>query len=151
MDSALNGHYMQRALELAREAEATGEVPVGAVIVQEGNIIAEGYNQPIAAHDPTAHAEIIVLRKAGAHLKNYRCTGAELYVTLEPCAMCAMAMVHARIQKVYYGTPDPKTGVIHSQLNLLDLSWLNHRVNFEGGILQAECKKLLQDFFAKRR
>jgi tRNA(adenine34) deaminase len=142
---------MQRALELAQQAKTQGEVPVGAIIVYNGEIIAEGYNQPISTHDPSAHAEIIALRKAGEKCQNYRLKGANLYVTLEPCLMCAMAMVHARIEKLYYGTPDPKTGAIVSQIQALDLDWLNHKIQYEGNILAMESKKILQDFFQERR
>ncbi len=142
---------MQHALTLAQKAQGLGEVPVGAVIVYNDEIIAEGYNQPISTNDPSAHAEMIALRKAGEKCQNYRLTGASLYVTLEPCMMCAMAMVHARIEKLYYGTPDPKTGTIVSQMQVLDLEWLNHKVQYEGNILARESKEMLQDFFRERR
>jgi tRNA(adenine34) deaminase len=130
---------MRRALELARRAQEEGEVPVGAVVVLEDRIVGEGWNRPIAAADPTAHAEIQALRAASASLKNYRLTGATLYVTLEPCEMCLGAMFHARIARVVYGAKDPKKQVLKSQ------------VKVEGGLLAIECGKLLSDFFAAKR
>ena len=131
--------FMRRALELARRAEAEGEVPVGAVVVHEGAIVGEGWNRPIAAADPTAHAEIQALRAAAAALKNYRLSGATLYVTLEPCEMCLGAMFHARIARAVYGATDPKKQVLKSL------------VKVEGGLLAAECGTLLSRFFAGRR
>ncbi len=143
--------YMRRALELARHAEAAGEVPVGALVVLENEIIGEGWNQPIVSHDPTAHAEIVALRAASQHAKNYRLPGAVLYVTLEPCAMCAGAMVHARIARVVYGATDPKTGAAGSVFNLLDSSALNHRPQLTSGVLAEECGAMLKEFFQTRR
>jgi tRNA(adenine34) deaminase len=131
--------YMRRALELARLAQAGGEVPVGAVVVLEDSIIGEGWNRPIAAHDPTAHAEIQALRSASSAVKNYRLTGATLYVTLEPCDMCVGAMFHARIARAVFGATDPKKLVLKNQ------------VKVEGGVLAAECGALLSGFFAARR
>ena len=131
--------YMRRALELARRAQAEGEVPVGAVVVLDGSIVGEGWNRPIAASDPTAHAEIQALRSASSSLKNYRLTGATLYVTLEPCDMCVGAMFHARIARAVFGATDPKKQVLKNQVRL------------EGGVLAAECGALLTDFFAAKR
>lgn len=142
---------MHRALALAAHAERLGEVPVGAVVVQDGEILGEGWNQPIVSHDPTAHAEIMALRAAGAQRQNYRLAGATLYVTLEPCAMCAGAMVHARIARLVYGAPDPKTGAAGSVLNLLDHAALNHRVAVTAGVLGEECGAMLRRFFQARR
>jgi len=143
--------YMRRALELARHAEEAGEVPVGALVVLGDEIIGEGWNQPIVAHDPTAHAEIVALRAASRHASNYRLPGAVLYVTLEPCAMCAGAIVHARIARVVYGAADPKTGAAGSVFNLLDSSALNHRPPLTSGILAEECGQILRRFFEARR
>ena len=143
--------FMQRALELASKAEAEGEVPVGAVVVLNNQIIGEGWNQPISSNDPTAHAEMIALRAAGQAMGNYRLTGATIYVTLEPCAMCATAMVHARLSKLVYAIDDPKTGACGSVFNLLQTDELNHRVEIEKNMLADECRGLIQDFFKKKR
>jgi len=144
--------YMRRALELAKLAEEAGEVPVGAVLVFENKVIGEGWNQPIRAHDPSAHAEMLALREGAKTLQNYRLGGdATLYVTLEPCAMCAGAMVHARIHRLVFAALDPKTGAAGSVLNLLQDPRLNHRVIVEGGLLSQECGELLREFFRKRR
>ena len=142
---------MQRAIHLAHEAEKAGEVPVGAVIDLDGEIIGEGWNRPILDHDPTAHAEIRALQEAGRQLQNYRLVGATLYVTLEPCVMCMGAISHARIQRVVYGAPDPKRGAAGSALQLADAPFLNHRVEVEGGLFLDECSQLLLDFFRARR
>ncbi len=142
---------MRRALELARHAEESGEVPVGAVVVLNDEVIGEGWNQPIVSHDPTAHAEMVAMRAAAARMKNYRLTGATLYVTLEPCAMCAGAMVHARIARVVYGAADPKTGAAGSVFNLLESTALNHRAQVTGGVLADECGEILRRFFESRR
>lgn len=142
---------MQRALELARSAEAAGEVPVGAVIVKDGAIVAEGWNRPIGSHDPTAHAEIVALRTAGEVLGTYRLTGTTLYVTLEPCAMCASAMVHARVQRLVFAATDPRAGAAGSVFNILQHPALNHRVECTGGILADDCSALLRAFFLARR
>ena len=142
---------MYRALELARHAEHAGEVPVGALVVLNDEIIGEGWNQPIVAHDPTAHAEIVALRAGAARIKNYRLSGATLYVTLEPCAMCAGAIVQARIARVVYGAADPKAGAAGSVFNLLESPSLNHRAQITGGVLAEDCGHVLQKFFQARR
>ncbi len=143
--------YMRTALELARQAGQAGEVPVGAVVVKEGEIIGRGSNAPISRHDPSAHAEMVALRDAAQRLGNYRLVDCELYVTLEPCLMCVGAMFHARIARVVYGASDPKTGAAGSVLNLFAETRLNHHAEVEGGVLAVECGKLLSDFFAARR
>jgi tRNA(adenine34) deaminase len=143
--------YMRAALAHAAEAGAAGEVPVGAVVVQDGEIVGRGYNRPISAHDPTAHAEIVALRDAADRLGNYRLTGCELYVTLEPCAMCSGAIQHARIGRVVYGAPDPKTGACGSVIDLFAESRLNHHATVVQSVLAAECGALLSEFFAARR
>jgi tRNA(adenine34) deaminase len=143
--------YMRRALQLAACGEAEGEVPVGAVVVHEGRVVAEAWNRPISLCDPTAHAEILALRAAGQALENYRLPGAALYVTLEPCAMCAGAMVHARIARLVYGAADPRVGAVDSHADLLRAAGLNHRVEVTGGVLASECSAMLQAFFRARR
>ena len=143
--------YMRAALEQARAAGAADEVPVGAVVVSGGEIVGRGFNQPIGRHDPTAHAEIMALRDAAAHLGNYRLPGCELYVTLEPCAMCSGAIMHARIARVVFGARDPKTGVAGSVLDLFAEPRLNHHATIEGGLLADECGRMLSSFFAARR
>lgn len=143
--------YMRQALDQAHNAWALGEVPVGAVLVKEGLIIATGFNQPIGTHDPTAHAEIMALRQAASILGNYRLPGCELYVTLEPCAMCAGAMMHARLARVVFGASDPKTGACGSIVNLFGQEQLNHHTEVIGGVLTDECSAMLKDFFAARR
>jgi len=143
--------YMQQAISQARNAWALGEVPVGALIVKEGQVIATGFNQPIGNHDPTAHAEIMALRAAAAILGNYRLPGCEMYVTLEPCAMCAGAMMHARLARVVFGASDPKTGACGSVLNLFEQEKLNHHTELTAGVLAEECGTLLKEFFAERR
>ncbi|HEX7375076.1 MAG TPA: tRNA adenosine(34) deaminase TadA [Steroidobacteraceae bacterium] len=150
MDAA-DERYMRRALELARAAEAAGEVPVGAVVVRDGRIIGEGSNRPIGLHDPTAHAEMIALRAAASVSDSYRLTGTTLYVTLEPCAMCAGAMVHARVQRLVYAATDPRAGAAGSVFNVVQNPALNHRIDCEGGVLGDECGALLRGFFAARR
>ena len=142
---------MREALVLAGEAAAAGEVPVGAVIVKEGRVVGRGYNRPISSADPTAHAEIVALREAAVALGNYRLPGCDLYVTLEPCAMCVGAMIHARIGRIVYGARDPKTGACGSIVDLPALSQWNHHGTFEGGMLEAECGEILKGFFAQRR
>ncbi|WP_298436135.1 tRNA adenosine(34) deaminase TadA [Ottowia sp.] len=146
-----DAHWMRQALAAARAAAARGEVPVGAVLVKDGELIATGGNAPIAGHDPTAHAEIAALREGARRLGNYRLDGCTLYVTLEPCAMCAGAMLHARLARVAYGAPDPKTGAAGSVLNLFAEPRLNHQTAVQGGVLAAECAALLQGFFKERR
>ena len=142
---------MERALELAATAEAAGEVPVGAVLVRDGQIIAEGANRPIASHDPTAHAEIEALRAGGRVLGSYRLTDTTLYVTLEPCTMCAAAIVHARVRRLVFGAWDPRAGAAGSIVDVFALPGLNHRVDVFGGVLAEECGRRLQQFFADRR
>ena len=143
--------FMRRALELARQAGAAGEVPVGAVVVLEGKIVGEGANRPISASDPTSHAEIEALRSAGLNLGNYRLPGATLYVTLEPCLMCAGAIMHARIARVVYGASDPKTGACGSVIDAFAETRLNHHASVTSGVLAGECAELLRHFFAERR
>jgi tRNA(adenine34) deaminase len=142
---------MRAALAQARAAAAAGEVPVGAVLAMDGLIVAEGYNQPISSADPTAHAEIVAMRAAAKSVGNYRLTGATLCVTVEPCAMCVGAIVHARIGTLIYGAPEPKTGAVRSTMKLLDDPSWNHRVVVVAGLLADECRELLQDFFRSRR
>ena len=142
---------MRIALDQAHNAWLVGEVPVGAVIMRAGQVIATGYNRPITEHDPTAHAEIVALRHAATLLANYRLPECELYVTLEPCAMCAMALMHARFKRVVFGARDPKTGAAGSVLNLFEQPQLNHHTAIVGDVLADDCGKLLQDFFAERR
>jgi tRNA(adenine34) deaminase len=143
--------WMVRALELARRAEESGEVPVGAVLVKDGECIAEGFNCPISTHDATAHAEIICLRAGGLALGNYRLVDTTLYVTLEPCAMCMTAIVHARVKRLVFGAYDPKRGAVCNALRLAEAEFLNHSVEWGGGVLEAECSALLRDFFRCRR
>ncbi|WP_415879718.1 tRNA adenosine(34) deaminase TadA [Methylomonas sp. TEB] len=143
--------WLRHAIRLAQRAESQGEVPVGAVLVYEGRCIAEGWNQPIQSNDPTAHAEIIALRKAGQVLNNYRLIDTTLYVTLEPCVMCMGAIAHARVKRLVFGAYDPKRGAVCHALQLSDAAFLNHRVKWTGGILEADCAELLSDFFKARR
>jgi tRNA(adenine34) deaminase len=144
--------YMRRAIELARAAEAAGEVPIGALVVAaDGRIIGEGWNQPVAAHDPTAHAEVLALRAAGRELRSYRLGGATLYVTLEPCPMCLAAIVHARVARLVFGAWDPRQGAAGSAFDLTRSRALNHAVDAFGGVLADECGVLLKEFFARRR
>ena len=143
--------YMTRALALAQQAANLGEVPVGAVLVQNGQIIGEGYNQPIATHDPTAHAEIVAMRNAAAKLGNYRLSGTTLYVSIEPCTTCLGAMVHARIGRLVFGAPEPRAGAVQSHLQLLDAGHYNHRIAWVGGVLADESSQLLKTFFQRRR
>lgn len=143
--------WMRQALDQAHKAWALGEVPVGAVIVKDGQVIATGFNQPIGTHDPTAHAEIMALRAAATILGNYRLPGCELYVTLEPCVMCSGAMLHARLARVVFGASDPKTGACGSIVNLFEQNQLNHHTQLTGGLMAQECGALLKDFFAERR
>ena len=143
--------WMRYAFRLAQRAEQQGEVPVGAIVVKDEQCIAEGWNSSIATHDPTAHAEMMALRKAGLALENYRLTGATLYVTLEPCVMCMGAISHARIERLVFGAFDPKRGAVCHALSLSDASFLNHRINWVGGVLEIDCSELLRDFFRARR
>ncbi|HVO48088.1 MAG TPA: tRNA adenosine(34) deaminase TadA [Steroidobacteraceae bacterium] len=143
--------FMRRALELAAAAQQGGEVPVGAVLVRDGHIVAEGGNRPIAAHDPTAHAEMEVLRAGGRALGSYRLLDTTLYVTLEPCAMCAAAIVHARVRRLVFGAWDPRAGAAGSIVNVFTLPGVNHQVDVFGGVLVEESAELLKRFFAERR
>lgn len=143
--------WMEYALTLAHKAKCEGEVPVGALVVKNNELISEGWNQPIQLHDPTAHAEIIAMRNAAKKLKNYRLTDCILYVTLEPCAMCVGAMIHARIAHLIFGTLDPKGGAVQSVSQLIHASYFNHKIEFEGGICADKCSAILKSFFSARR
>jgi tRNA(adenine34) deaminase len=143
--------FMEAALAQARLALAAGEVPIGAVLVVDGQIIARGFNQPITSCDPTAHAEILVLREAARIAGNYRLTDADVYVTLEPCLMCVGALVHARVREVIYGAPEPKTGAIVSTVRALETPGLNHRFAVTGGMLEIAARELIQEFFRDKR
>jgi tRNA(adenine34) deaminase len=151
LTGAEDEHYMRRALELAREAAARGEVPVGAIVVRNGEIIAEGSNRREEDKDPTAHAELLAIRAAARALGGWRLTGTTLYVTLEPCAMCAGAIVLARVGRLVYGADDPKGGAVRTLYRLVEDERLNHRVQVTPGILAEECGKVLRDFFRRRR
>jgi len=142
---------MREALMLARAAEALGEVPVGAVVVQDGIVIGRGFNRPISAHDPTAHAEVVAMRDAAIRIGNYRLTGCDLYVTLEPCAMCAGAAILARLRTIVYGTADPTTGACGSVINIFAEARLNHHAEVRSGVLSQECAAILKLFFGRRR
>jgi len=143
--------WMQHALKLAQRSQDEGEVPVGAVIIKDNQLIAEGWNQPIDKHDATAHAEIMAIRAAGKALKNYRIPNTTLYVTLEPCTMCAGAIIHARIANVIFGATDPRTGSAGSAVNVFAGDYHNHQVAVSGGVIQAECSQILKDFFKAKR
>ena len=143
--------WMSLALEQALKAEQMGEVPVGAILVKDGLLIAKAHNQPISTNDPTAHAEIQLIRAAGKKLKNYRLTGTSLYVTLEPCAMCLGAIIHARVERVVFAAYDPKTGVCGSSENLMNAKCFNHKINLVSGVMENECRQLLKNFFTSRR
>ena len=151
MSTEIDAAMMREALELATWAAEQGEVPVGAVVVQDGKIMGRGYNSPVSSSDPTAHAEIRALRDAASTLSNYRLSGCTLYVTLEPCAMCAGAIMHARIARLVYGAADPKTGACGSVVDLFAEKRLNHHTEVAGGVLAGEAGKQLSDFFAARR
>ena len=151
MQAELDRQFMQEALEQAKLAALAGEVPVGAVLVRDGQVISRSFNKPIASHDPSAHAEMLALRGAATEEQNYRLPGTTMYVTLEPCAMCAGAMLHARIERVVFGAADPKTGAAGSVLDLFSMKQINHQTATEGGIMQEECSQLLRDFFKGRR
>jgi tRNA(adenine34) deaminase len=142
---------MRVALGLGREARGRGEVPVGAVVALDGVVIGQGFNQPIGTNDPTAHAEIVALRDAARRRGNYRLTGSTLYVTIEPCQMCVGAMIHARVARVVYGAREPKAGAIESAMRAHEHPSLNHRMTATGGVLEADCRELIQGFFAERR
>lgn len=146
-----DAEYMAMAIELARDAWQAGEVPVGAIVVLDGQIVGKGFNQPISRHDPSAHAEIMALRDAGKHIANYRLPECSLYVTLEPCTMCAGAIMHARIKRIVFGAADPKTGAAGSVVNLFKEERLNHHTEIEGGVLAKECGELISSFFRERR
>ncbi len=147
-----DNHWMQQALKQAEKAKALGEIPVGAILVSsDGKLLAEGYNQVITEHDPSAHAEIVALRQAARVVNNYRLTGTTLYVTLEPCPMCASALVHARIHRLVFACRDFKTGAAGSVLNLTAGNPLNHRILVDEGVLSQQCQDILQDFFRERR
>lgn len=143
--------WMRRALALAERAAEAGEVPVGAVLVRDHTLLGEGYNQPIVAHDPTSHAEIMALRHAAHHEQNYRLPGSTLYVTLEPCTMCFGALVHARVSRLVYAASEPRAGVCVSQLQLPEAAFYNHKILVEGGLLAEESAAMLKGFFARRR
>lgn len=149
--SASDEFAMRIALDQAHNAMLVGEVPVGAVVMRQGQVIATGYNRPITTHDPTAHAEIVALRHAAQLLENYRLPECELFVTLEPCAMCAMALMHARVKRIVFGAHDPKTGVAGSVFDLFELRQLNHHTQVAGGLLADASGRLLKEFFAQRR
>jgi tRNA(adenine34) deaminase len=151
MQAELDQQYMRMAIEQAQLAAQSGEVPVGAVLVKDGQVISKAFNKPIANHDPSAHAEMLALREAALSEGNYRIPGSTLYVTLEPCAMCSGAMLHARIDRVVFGAPDPKTGAAGSVLDLFASKQINHQTSVEGGIMSEECGQLLRDFFKGRR
>jgi tRNA(adenine34) deaminase len=142
---------MRTALEQALEARRRNEVPVGAVVVDGDEIVGVGFNQPVGAQDPSAHAEILALRAAAKHLGNYRLTGCTLYVTIEPCQMCVGAMVHARVARVVYGAAEPKAGAIESAMRAHEHPALNHQMTATGGVLEAECRDMIQEFFRERR
>ena len=150
-DDGADERFMRRALDLAQLGRQEGEVPIGALVTVDGVVVGEGWNQPIGAHDPTAHAEVVAIRAAARHLGNYRLTGATLYVTIEPCQMCVGAMIHARISRLVYGTPEPKAGALVSAMRAHEHPSLNHRLEVSGGVLEAECRAVLQAFFADRR
>ena len=143
--------WMQLALELARQAEAIDEVPVGAVIVRDGELIGQGFNQTISSADPTAHAEIVALRDAAKNVNNYRLSGADMFVTIEPCSMCAGAMIHARINQLFYGAKEPRAGAVVSSIAVLDNPNVNHRVSHQGGVLETETSEIISNFFRRKR
>ncbi len=151
MQAELDRQFMQQAIEQAKLAAAAGEVPVGAILVHEGRVISTGFNQPIGHADPSAHAEMMALRSAAQTFSNYRLPGSTLYVTLEPCVMCAGAMLHARIDRVVFGATDPKTGAAGSVLDVFSEKRINHQTQVEGGVMGQECGQLLRDFFKERR
>ena len=151
MQAELDRQYMQQAIEQAMLAASAGEVPVGAVLVRDGQVISKGFNQPISNSDPSAHAEMLVLRGAAQSEANYRLPGTTLYVTLEPCTMCAGAMLHARVDRVVFGASDPKTGAAGSVLNVFSEKQINHQTQVEGGIMSEECGQILRQFFKERR
>jgi tRNA(adenine34) deaminase len=147
----LDQQFMQQAIEQAQLAALAGEVPVGAVLVKDGQVIAKAFNKPITNHDPSAHAEMLTLRQAAQVEQNYRLPGSTLYVTLEPCAMCSGAILHARVDRVVFGATDPKTGAAGSVLDVFSSKQINHQTRIEGGIMSEECGQLLRSFFKERR
>lgn len=147
----IDREWMTKALRLAEQAGAAGEVPVGAVLVKGGVAIGEGWNQPISTCDPTAHAEVMVLRDAASRLENYRLPETTLYVTIEPCTMCVGAILHARVGRIVYGATEPRAGAVESQLRLTDMTHYNHKIEVVGGVLAEECSRLISDFFRKKR
>ncbi|MBV2133932.1 tRNA adenosine(34) deaminase TadA [Pseudomonas sp. MAP12] len=151
IDRSHDERFMREALALAAQGAALGEVPVGAVLVVDGEIVGRGFNCPISTHDPSAHAEMVAIRDAARSLENYRLPGSTLYVTLEPCSMCAGLIVHSRIGRVVYGATEPKAGVVESRGRFFEQSFLNHRLLIEGGLLAAECGSMLSEFFRRRR
>jgi len=151
MQAELDRQFMQQALDQAKLAAIAGEVPVGAVLVRDGQVISTGFNQPISNSDPSAHAEMMALRSAAQDESNYRLPGTTLYVTLEPCTMCAGAMLHARVERVVFGATDPKTGAAGSVMNVFLEKQINHQTQVEGGIMSEECGQILRDFFKERR
>ena len=150
-DSTSDELWMNEALRAAQRAFHAGEVPVGAVVVRDGQIVGRGFNRNILDHDPTAHAEMIALREAGVAIGNHRLGGCDLFVTIEPCAMCAGAMVHARIRRLVYGASDPKAGAVESVLSVLNHPAMNHQMEVRGGVLAGKCAEVLQEFFRNRR
>ncbi len=144
-------YWMQQALLLAQKAEAQGEVPVGAVVVRQGRIIGEGWNQVISLNDPSAHAEVLALRAAAKNENNYRLPGSELFVTIEPCTMCFGTLVHARIQRVVYGAKEPRAGMLDSNVQISELDIYNHKLQWQGGILEQACSDVISQFFRKKR
>lgn len=151
MQAELDRHFMQQALDQAKLAASAGEVPVGAILVRDGQVISTGFNRPISNSDPSAHAEMMAIRAAAHDESNYRLPGTTLYVTLEPCTMCAGAMLHARVERVVFGASDPKTGAAGSVLNVFLEKQINHQTQVEGGIMGEECGQILRDFFKERR
>ena len=151
MQAELDRQYMQQAIEQAQLAALTGEVPVGAILVRDGQVISKAFNKPITNHDPSAHAEMLALRQAAEAEQNYRLPGTTLYVTLEPCTMCAGAMLHARVDRIVYGAPDPKTGAAGSVVDVFASKQINHQTSVNGGIMADECGQLLKTFFKERR
>ena len=151
MSMSTDEFYMAKALQLAEQAGAIGEVPVGAILVKDGEIVGEGFNQPISGCDPTAHAEIVAMRNAAKNLNNYRLSDCDLYVTIEPCTMCVGAMVHGRIRRVLFGALEPRAGALQSQLQLMNQSHYNHSIEWQGGVLAQECGDLISSFFRRKR
>jgi len=150
-DLLIHERWMREALSLAKQAAAAGEVPVGAIVVQDGEIIGRGFNQPIRTCDATAHAEIVAIRSASQFRNNYRLPGTSLYVTIEPCTMCLGAMIHARVERLIFGATEPRAGAIVSQASMLDGGHFNHQLSFTDGVLAEECSSLMQSFFRSRR